>query len=396
MIPGISFNDSIQPFKLYRLGYTWHAAATTDLDVVEDPPKIERPVLMELIDVTLPRRNTIEAVAVWEQLEAGILGVTPVSVAVQPNPPAILAAVSLPMPGIFYHLVEISTMLCEIADGSSRHPDKLPKRFDRFKKIMEMPELDQQRATAGLSALVGVPNITQVQPGQNGQVTNAIATYASAYLSSTDSNILLARKIMDIVANRQPAPIDPRVVLQERAKLSDFLESLAQTAAGYIVSAAYSDDLVLLEFFNASKYIRTDLVKTSGLASCVAFRVTRYADLTEIGRALQEQLQSQESVTVRSRQHNTVRPHGITSECTLVAFVNGRADICITLTNATLEEAPFHLAPVGQRTSKDTMYCAPAELASQRKVVAALIDDYSVRTAIANQYEILKELLPDI
>lgn len=405
MIPGIVLNDSIQPFKLYRLGYTWHAKATDpppDPLVLDPPPVIEKLALMELIDVTLPRRNTIEAVAVWEELETGILGITAVPVAVRPNPPASLQAVSLPMPGIFYHLVEISTMLCEIADGSSHHADKLPKRFERFKKIVEMPGLNQQKAVEALSALVGVPDITKFSADPNSNVTQAIFTYAPAYLYSDDPSILLARKVMNIVANRPPSQVDPSQVLKERANFSDFLQLLGKSPASpYIVSAACSDDLVLLGFLRASQYINLGRVKISGIPNCVIIRVTRYTDLNKMAQfitlILQKLAESKEApLIVHSRLHNTVRPDGITSECTLVAFINGRPNACITFTNATPEEAPFHHAPEDQRTTKDTMYCAPAELAIQRKVAAALIADYSVRTAIANQYEILKELLPEI
>lgn len=428
MIPGIVLNDAIQPFKLYRLGYTWHAKATDpppDPDVLDPPTAIEKLALMELIDVTLPRRNTIEAVAVWQELEEGILGITPVAVAVRPNPPASLQAVSLPMPGIFYHLVEISTMLCEIADGSSHHADKLPKRFDRFKKIMGMQGLDTTKALTMLSALVGVPDVTKTQADFNPNVTNAITTYARQYLIDNNPDLAellknvptptvqqvfgavnlstqLAWTMMNIVANRPPNQIVPSEVLKERAKFSDFLQLLGKSPASpYIVSAAYSDDLVLGQFLHASQYINIAKVKISGIPDCVIIRVTRYTDLNKMEQfitlVLQKMAESREAhLIVHSRQHNTVRPDGITSECTLVAFINGRPNSCITFTNATPEEAPFHLAPEDQRTTKDTMYCAPSELASQRKVAAALIADYSVRAAFANQYEILKDLLPGI
>ena len=36
------------------------------------------------------------------------------------------------------------------------------------------------------------------------------------------------------------------------------------------------------------------------------------------------------------------------------------------------------------------------ELANQRKVAAALIEDYTIRTVIAKQYDVLKRLLPGL
>jgi len=404
MIPGIILNDSIQPFKLYRMGYTWHAVATEPPPYPDDddPTVIDRPVLMELIDVTLPRRNTIEAVAVWDELENGTLAVSQIPVAVRPNPQTTLQIVVLPMPGIFYHLVEISTMLCEIADGSSHHADKLQKRFERFKLIVEMPGLDFRRAVGALSQLVGVPDIMTVDVPFNDRVTQAIATYARDYIASTDRSILLARKVMDIVANRPTVEAPGPKTLEGRAEFAKFLSQLGNTPAGpHILSVAYSDDLVLLNFLLASQYINIEKVKWTGIANCLLIRVKRYTNLTAmkdlISTGLKMLAESQRVLLdVHFREHNTVRPEGATAECTLVAFVNGRPNICITITNATPEEAPFHPAPDEQRTTESTLYCAPAELAIQRKVAAALIEDYSVRAAFANQYEILKALLPGI
>jgi hypothetical protein len=67
--PGIILNDGIKPFVLYRMGYTWHARWVKDPKApAGDDPVTPRPILMELIDVTTPRRDTVEAVTVWSDI----------------------------------------------------------------------------------------------------------------------------------------------------------------------------------------------------------------------------------------------------------------------------------------------------------------------------------------
>ena len=137
-LPGILFNDGVKPFQLFRMGYTWHAKVVRT-PPVPDPlfavgPEIERPILMELIDVTVPRRNTVEAVELWEQFITGEMRVEPQSI-------GILEAgnrrsyVLPPLPTLPYHLHENATMICEVADGSSKHKDKLTRRLDRIDQI---------------------------------------------------------------------------------------------------------------------------------------------------------------------------------------------------------------------------------------------------------------------
>ena len=97
-VPGISFNEAIKPFSLYRLGFTWHAET-----VVPDPKytgkhgtnayagNIEKPILMELIDITIPRKATIESVRVWEEIVQQDIVIAKIPVTVQLKRPAGLA-----------------------------------------------------------------------------------------------------------------------------------------------------------------------------------------------------------------------------------------------------------------------------------------------------------------
>jgi hypothetical protein len=419
LIPGILLNDAIPSFALHRLGYTWHAEPVASSNGI--PPKIARPVLMELIDVTLPRRDTIEAVSVWEELEAKILVVTPTQVGVSVGVPQAVNE-TLPLPEIPYHLHEIATMLCEIADGSSRHQDKLPKRFERFAQIVNSGRMAPEAVDHLLSALAGVGGILAQKDVPNQQVTNVIQQYAPNYLNSQDPAVLLARKLMDIVASRTPVYLDrPKFLFLAAREALKFLCSLLELGP-YVVDGAFSDDLVLRDLIAENGYVQVDKVKSSEIDQQVILRIKPQVDLESVADILKSVFGSGKkrklsdidwssvgliadervrrilldlargNLSIRSRSHNTVRPSGITNEQTFVIFNNGRAVICITLTTATPAEAPFRPAP----RDAGTLYASLPELANQRKVAAALIEDYTIRAAISQQYDVLKRLLAGI
>jgi len=415
-IPGILFNEGIQPFALYRLGYTWHAEPLQNGGV-----QIIRPVLMELIDVTLPRRNTVEAIAVWQELEAGVLTIVDQKVYVAGLDDQPLGSQELPLPGISYHLREIATMLCEVADRSSHHIDKLPKRFERLDKIYNSTVISVGDIQRDLSVLSGVPDITQAGGVNVESVTASIQKYAGKYLTNPTPAFALARRMMNVVASRVTNDDFQNGQIRDAvwARFKTGREALrilirAMNLAEDIGEAGLSDDLRLMNFLYDNGYIQVDQVKFSGMYQAMVLRIVRTispdlvaAIIKDKFSQLKAMLQSvtgplpkdvlaclqslvDSKITVHSRAHNTVRPTGITNENTLVVFSDARAVICLTLTSATRAEAPFSLNPAAD----GTMYCAPLELASQRKVEAALIEDYTIRTAISSQYDVLKRLLP--
>ncbi|MEE1942046.1 hypothetical protein V1L54_22045 [Streptomyces sp. TRM 70361] len=419
-VPGIVFNDAIRPFAIYRLGYTWRAER--EQGEYSRTPRfdcdIEKPILMELIDVTLPRRNTVEAVTVWEELEQGHVKVESCSVTVaHPHPVCAL----VPLPDISYHLREISTMMCEIADGTSRHQDKLSKRFGRFKVIWDdRDEAGKADIVKVLSALAGVGCISAETPEHNDHVTQAItghgAEIAHTVLADTDPAFRLARKLMDIVAARSQAAAGDftergsvaGAALQRfddaRANLeSSFAELLVlpEGFEGLVIEHAPSDDLALLKLVEENEYLDVTRIQFSGVDRAAVVRVPNQLALDAVANAILAGLDpikldpehtGPPKKTVRFREHRTVRRGGISYEKTMVVFGNGRAEAYITLTTAGQQDAPFVPAPgdAGVR-------CASlAEIASQRLVAAALIEDYVIRTAIGRQYEALKTLLRDV
>ena len=125
--PGLLFNESIKPFSLYRLGYTFHVMDHANERVL---PKV---ALGELIDVTIPKIHTVEAVEVWEDMMvSGHITIAQIPVNV-----GTYAPVNLPLPSMQYHLAEMMLMLGEISDGSSHHMDKTHKRTRRMHDILE-------------------------------------------------------------------------------------------------------------------------------------------------------------------------------------------------------------------------------------------------------------------
>lgn len=425
LIPSMLFNDSIQPFILFRLGYTWHAEPLTRQNPFErDPalpgPEIDRPVLMELIDVTLPRRNTIEAVAVWEKLRRYQLQVQELPVVV--NVKAVQTSQQLPLPGASYHLHEQAYMLCEVAAGRSHSLDKLPSRLKRFETLWATRSVDdKQKALEMVSAMAGLANLDTATVEPDPRVLETIRIYAPAYTKEEETRkegVSLALKLMDAVGSRTISQDTSRFI---RARAVFKIIFLALRLDRSVSEIAFSDDLALLDVIVEGGYIARDAFPFSGLEQGVVLRVRgqRAArGLAEIVRKAFEQLAkvrgiiekiavetgASESVlamlqallnaklSAHLRESTMPRPSGNVYEATIVLFADKRAIGCYTLTDATGSESPFKTMPGGENIYR----CSLLDFASQRKTAAALIEDFSVETALSKQYELLKWLLPDV
>lgn len=380
LIPGIVLNDAIKPFVIYRLGYTWHGEQFERArDDLADRPLSPRPVLMELIDVTLPRRDTIEAVATWSDLERGRLTIAKAGGRQE--------RWQLPLPDLFYHLRENFTMLCEIADGTSHHADKGPKRRQRVAAIFAYCRDNNQlqRFRDVLNAMAGAPvgqagddsdvlvnglmarvrerTVTAPPDFQNGRVGDA-----------TRDRILAARygvrAMIDLLRSAFPAPV--------------------------ALSAAFSDDLVLMETLAWNPYIAVDSLRFSGVDMAAVVRVDHDdllgLDLAAFAQAVSQWLGGRASASahVLDQPHNTARPGGLSYESTLVVFDGNKAIAFLTLTTASADEAPFRADAV----DPSICHASLLDIAIQRKAAGALVEDYVVHTVLAKQYAVLGELLP--
>lgn len=424
-MPGMTYNDAIKPFNLYRLGYTWHMESPVAGDL-----QIVKPLLMELIDVTIPRRNTIEAVGVWEELAQNHIEVSDVDVCVEyMYPPGIHAVLTpcaavLPLPDIYYHLKEILTMMCEVADGTSHHVDKIIKRFQRFNVIWNGN--DHGRIIEMINSHVGVVDITaEPPPPCAGAVYAALFLYATGAgpvelgrFSFNDTvhtlpSYLIGWKMMRYVETHSKPAVAPyengaptaATIQRFHAAWASLVNSFyirllsrSFNDAGIAVqlSGACSNDLALIDFVLENGYMDIRHIPLSGVDQAVVIRVSNYDNLVMIsGRFLSlfdEYVKADPLhavYSIKSKTYNTTRTNGLTYECLFVVFLRNKALAYITLTTATPADVPFQAGPVNDADK----YCPVSEVARQRKVAAALIEDYIIRTALSQQYDVLRDII---
>ncbi|WP_355505225.1 hypothetical protein [Xanthomonas cannabis] len=390
--PSILLNDAIKPFILYRLGYTWHFEPTEQ--VLSNNPQNRdnqgeikqttalRTILMELIDVTLPRRNTPEAVAVWADLENEPLVADP-------------RMRNLPLPTLEYHLRENLTMLCEIADGSSRHSDKKGVREQRIREIYNhYTSLDQQQGT-------------NVHRSKFRSLLNAMA---GETLNLPDYDVATALTALEYSVARRTvnAPTDVihdllgKVAETTRQRVrqarknetpdADVHKMLARVSKSFgcktILTWAFSDDLALIETLAQNSYISLQRLHFTGVDMAVVVRVSYLTllglDLVHLARSLGEQ------VRIEVQPHNTVRQSGISYEATLAVYKGDSLRAFITFTTADIAAAPFVTAP----TDDATVYASLQDMYGQRKAAAALTESYVVRTRLSQQHAAVRQLLP--
>lgn len=418
-LPGMIFNDGIEPFLLYRLGYTWHAKPiewpTPLLPGQATGPQIERPLLMELIDVTLPRLNTVEAVEVWEDLRSGHMQIDPIDVSLQYQGTTITQ--SLPLPSLVYHFDEQVLMLCEVAAGVSKSVDKVARRFVRLTQIYNAgTPLQQADYQARMAASAGIP-VAQlpVRPPVVGAI-NALLTNngAGADLAAAPGTPqYLAVNMMYLVASRQ-LPYDGAQSLAGRQTIGLMIAGLLPPQT--ITDVGVSDDLALYSTIVRNGYISTDPFPGSGIDMAAWLRVRDASKLEDTAHTLRDSLPRwlanratqanappltplnqwitqtflNKAIRVELREHTTLRQPGTSREQTLVIFCDDRAVACLTLTNAITAQAPFIPDPL-----MPTVYLASVlDMSEQHKVAAATIKDFCIRNALAKQFNMLNRLFP--
>lgn len=417
-LPGLLFNDAIKPFILYRMGYTWHATLKANASPIYPRTPIARPILMELIDITIPRRNTVEAVEVWDAIEDRHMTLANREVGFQDSwAGGWDRIVMLPFPDLAYHLSEQLDMLCEIADGSSRHSDKMARRFQRLREIFNNNNIGTADVLKMMSARAGVASIAALDAtGPAGEIVIPGRLYELFDgLSATDKTPF-APKLANGQYSVQPADQSLRlgvlmmdqVIKRTRAMQQDFAsgaltqearERLTQarsnplittlTSDGRVLELAYSDDLSFMNELGLLAYLDLDKVGTSGVDPAVFGRVGSKEDLHKLGDALDAHFapkpdQAPTNATLRGRYYTTPRENGYSYEYIGVRFTDGKPDLMLTLTTANPQEQAFQ--------SRGGVKIAPlVEIARQRKMAASLIRDYVVRTALAKQYEAGKE-----
>jgi len=422
-LPGTVYNDSIAPFQLFRLGYTWHAKPL-DWPPPAIPgqakgPEIARPLLMELIDVTLPRRNTVEAVELWEELFSGSMTISQTNVSYLYQGTTITE--QLPLPSLAYHFNEQVLMLCEVAAGVSKSFDKVDRRFTRLNNIYNaaagVPAL-QADYQAVMAAMAGI-SVAQlgVRPAAVGAVDAVLRNNGAARVlaAAPGTAEYMALNMMYQVASRQINYQGDECILARRL-LNIIIARLSPQFA--IAEAGASDDLALYSAIVRNGYFKTDNFAATGIAMSAYLRVRDSSRLEDAGKFLCDNLPRWLSdlaaaaaalaptpldvwvanhffgkvIRVERREHVTFRQAGMSREQTLVVFVDERALACITLTSAIASEAPFIPDPL----MSGVLMASVVDMAEQRKVAAAVIKDFCIRNALAKQLELLNRLFPSL
>jgi len=418
-LPGMMFNDAIKPFVLYRLAYSWHAyAIIPEVVAPKDSGSqdmyvgdINKPILMELIDVTIPRNDSIESVRVWEEIIQKDIKIhkLPISVDRKKLDKVKKVSASLPIPDVFYHASELAIMLCEIADGSSRHVDKMLKRFMRLKKICDINKDTKDRVKKKLSDMVGVIDICKVTLKNQIRVTKLIDAVTDGKqrimlglgVDGTNETYKFILNMMNCVEKsaeeekllfNHDGSLKDKTILACQKSRETMRNTLVYLIENKIISGnldvAYSDDLVLLDYILENGYLDISKVGFSGINQSVVLRVPDYDSLMIFTAKIASTFTDQGFVC-RTKMYNTPRTTRISYESLLVIFSNGKADKFITLTTAREQEAPFVTDPVeGKR-----LYAPISDIANQRRVSASLIEDYIIGAAISRQYEAIKEVV---
>jgi hypothetical protein len=411
-LPGMSFNDAIKHFVIYRLGYTWHLEPPVN-DV--DPPVLAtKPILMELIDVTIPRRDTVEGVEVWESINPrrpeGGDNILPTMKVIREKVQFMNNVIILPFPDLEYHFREQLTMICEVADGSSHHADKMPKRFRRMNDIYQKDDnfkkiIYEQVGVTGFNGVEDSTDVIKISNILYKRIMTCVKTDEDRKLFSITDNpnelnpvkkayrlgILMMKAVATETVERQK-DFNGRLLSDKTkqtlkvardGKFNNWLNNVFK-------KRSWSDDLVLMDFLEDNRYLMLNEVGLCGIDIAAIGRVDNYTLLSikidEVEALVK--ISEDKGWTMKYRSHTTVRPNGLTCECTFVFFKNGKAKNMLTLTTASEQEVPL-IFDVNSKVPP-----APfAEVARQRKMAASLIDDYIVKTALSKQYEACKEII---
>lgn len=381
--PGIILNDGIKPFVLYRLGYTWHARWVKDPRApTGDDPVTPRPILMELIDVTTPRRDTVEAITVWSDIVRNHLVITEDAGADE--------RWRLPLPSMEYHLWEGLTMLCEIAAYPNwPGADKLDKRRRNVQRIHDW-YLNQQRDLSVFQRVIDGISAKQVHTAGTGcmeQVDACMTAVKDAMrdaMAGVEQGALTVRQRNQLMAGRQWG--------------MQWMETLLQRLGAPLGTACgFSDDLALVATLAQNPYLDLNRVPVSGVDYAVVIR-TDYATLCRATIASCMQALDWidgRHVTIEDTLHSTVRPTGISYERTLVIFHAKRAPSArlakaiITLTTADAVGCPFRDSPAGAGQVAPLL-----DMDNQRKVAASIIQGFVQRATLSKQHEAIRTLLP--
>lgn len=432
--PGLLFNESIKPFSLYRLGYTFHVLDNNNERVL---PKL---ALGELIDVTIPKIHTIEAVEVWEDMMvSGHIEINQTQVNVGSYAPVVL-----PLPSMQYHLAEMMLMLGEISDGSSHHLDKTHKRTRRMHDILDytIPHAvaNQQAdfdalntkmlcAAAGVSAeselkssTTSTQQFTQLvnlrDPTRNftgginlrvknfmvNQMERAIvpiggplpvtfrhAKFNKYYVTKSFSKIKDYRKeLVGIIPSSDPA-----------LKLCELIEKAEGVKVGSLNKSGplllESGELALNERLDSSNIIEHLDIATTGIDCWKVLVCENDIQLQAVYGLISTGLSnikdmSRRALTMSVKDYVRYDDRGIIREMFLL-IKDPSSKIIGAISLVIGDAARSGGSAAMLNTQKPHMIATLSDIGRQRKLAASLIHDYTLKIKVSKQLEIIQSLI---
>ncbi len=389
--------------RTYRLAYTWHferGSAGADpshsrwnkhnLEGEDTTCKDDvstHHVLMKLIEITILRPDTIDAIMAWSDLER----YRPMS-----RDPALG---KLSLPSLDYHFRENMIALCKIADSNSRHKQtrsEYEKRFislhdstilfDQASRKSDMAQADQQDPyrTHFLTILNAIAGRT-FKDEDPSRLMKELMTSVELRSISLDPR----RSLADQALNADTETLQR--IAHARGTLQSLVHRIHRTAFPELppLSAAFSDDLALIDLLKRHPYIDVERFPFLGMDMAAVVRIPyenqMKLELADFSRSLDD------FPFIRMHRHSTPRPGNISHETTLALYNENTVLGLITLTSATPYEAPFH--PVG----KDLKRCHASllDIQAQRKAAIALTEGYVLRRQLGLQYEFIQNALSE-
>jgi len=432
--PGLLFNESIKPFSLYRLGYTFHVLDNANERVL---PKL---ALGELIDVTIPKIHTIEAVEVWEDMMvSGHIEINQTQVNV-----GAYAPVYLPLPSMQYHLAEMMLMLGEISDGSSHHMDKTHKRTRRTQEILDyvIPNaVGNEQAdfrnlnTRMLCAAAGVSAETELKSSTASNLTFTqlvnVRDAGRNYLLATNlrvKNFMINQMEKAIVPQGGAVPVTFRhtkfnkyYVTKSFSKIKDYrkeligiipssdqalkLCELIEKAEGVKVGSIKktgpilleSGELALNERLDSSKIIEHRDISTTGIDCWKVLVCENDIQLQAVYGLISTGLSDIKDVSRRSlsmsvKDYVRYDDRGIIREMFLL-IKDASSKIIGVVSLVVGDSARSGGSAAMLNTQKPHLIATLSDIGRQRKLAASLIHDYTLKIKVSKQLETIQTLI---
>lgn len=402
--PGLLFNEAIAPFSLHRLGYTFHM-----VDAAGKKAGLSRIALGELIDVTIPKIHTVEAVEMWESI------VTSRDIVITSTPVKVYGSdfVNLPLPSIDYHQLEMMTMLGEMSDGSSRHADKLSRRTGRLNTILtgNPGKVDNMWRIAGVADVNGLTSDRASEDSFTALVRHHDLENEGSYNVQGSFKEKIKKMMIHMVKVSGSAGVAqpdfglPAFIDEEQRRLAS-QTSKSRTILAKLYNTGYSgmsplpkmkryrtDDLALKDRLDAAGFVDARNLWASGITHWRIYQFESEKSLLQILGMYRSEA-TEKGVLLNVKHYQRADYRGLVSEYFIIASDAATHQITsvstfVVGTDARTGGVKFSSADDGGKPTIATL----TDIGRQRKLAASLIHDYILRTRISGHYDQIRTLI---